>query len=62
MWTPPNVCISNGAVMDDLRNEIGSLMGERLGERSIWSAIKAVYSSLIAQSPAWEIAESFFNS
>ena len=51
-----------GAVMDDLRNEIGSLMGERLSERSIWSAIKAVYSSLIAQSPAWEIAESFFNS
>lgn len=51
-----------GTVMDDLRHEIGSLMGERLSERSVWRAIKAVYSSLIAQSPAWEIAESFFNS
>ena len=51
-----------GAVMDDLRREIGSLMEERLSERSVWRAIKAVYSSLIAQSRAWEIAESFFNS
>jgi isocitrate dehydrogenase kinase/phosphatase len=51
-----------GTVMDDLRHEIGSLMGERLSERTVWRAIKAVYSSLIAQSPAWEIAESFFNS
>jgi isocitrate dehydrogenase kinase/phosphatase len=51
-----------GTVMDDLRQEIGSLMGERLSERRVWRAIKAVYSSLIAQSPAWEIAESFFNS
>src|ERR1700686_3798995 len=51
-----------GAVMDDLRRESGSLMEERLSERSVWRAIKAVYSSLIAQSRAWEIAESFFNS
>jgi isocitrate dehydrogenase kinase/phosphatase len=51
-----------GTVMDDLRHEIGSLTGERLSERRVWRAIKAVYSSLIAQSPAWEIAESFFNS
>jgi isocitrate dehydrogenase kinase/phosphatase len=49
-------------VMDDLRQEIGSLMGNRLSERRVWRAIKAVYSSLIAQSSAWEIAESFFNS
>src|ERR1700730_9779044 len=48
-----------GTVMDDLRHEIGSLMGKRLSERRVWRAIKAVYSSLIAQSPAWEIAESF---
>ena len=38
------------------------MIGDRLSERSVWTAIKAVYSSLIAQSPAWEIAESFFNS
>ncbi len=51
-----------GSVMNDLTDEIRSLMGERLSERRVWRAIKAVYSSLIAQSPAWEIAESFFNS
>ncbi len=37
-------------------------MGARLPERSIWTGIKAVYSSLIARSPAWEVAETFFNS
>ena len=37
-------------------------MGTRLGERKIWSATKAVYSSLIPQSIRWEVAESFFNS
>ena len=37
-------------------------MGERLSDRSVWAAIKAVYSSLIAASSEWEIAESFFNS
>ena len=37
-------------------------MGPRLRTRAIWSATKAVYSSLIAQSIRWEVAESFFNS
>ena len=37
-------------------------MGARLPERSVWQATKAVYSSLIAQSIRFEIAESFFNS
>ena len=37
-------------------------MGPRLAERNVWTAIKAVYSSLIVDTPAWEIAESFFNS
>jgi isocitrate dehydrogenase kinase/phosphatase len=49
-------------VLDDLTNRIRKLMGARLSERSIWTGIKAVYSSLIARSPAWEIAETFFNS
>jgi isocitrate dehydrogenase kinase/phosphatase len=48
--------------LDDLTTEIGELMGDRLNERNIWTGIKAVYSSLIAQSREWEIAESFFNS
>jgi isocitrate dehydrogenase kinase/phosphatase len=51
-----------GSVLSGLTSEIEDLMGPRLGERSIWTAIKAVYSALIAQSSEWEIAESFFNS
>jgi isocitrate dehydrogenase kinase/phosphatase len=49
-------------VLDSLTNRIRQLMGVRLPERNIWTGIKAVYSSLIAVSPAWEIAETFFNS
>jgi isocitrate dehydrogenase kinase/phosphatase len=51
-----------GSVLARLTTDIEDLMGPRLGERSIWTAIKAVYSALIAQSSEWEIAESFFNS
>jgi len=49
-------------VLDRLTSRIEELMGERFGERSLWSATKAVYSSFIAQSIRWEVAESFFNS
>src|SRR5438067_2494057 len=49
-------------ILDSLTNRIRQLVGARLEERSIWSATKAAYSALIAQSPRWEIAESFFNS
>jgi len=49
-------------VLDDLTDRIRKLMGVRLSERTIWTGIKAVYSSLIAHSPVWEIAETFFNS
>ncbi len=49
-------------VLDGLTSRVAGLMGPRLRERSIWRATKAVYSSLIAQSVRWEIAESFFNS
>ncbi len=49
-------------VLDGLTSRIRELMGPRLPEHSIWTGIKAVYSSLIACSPAWEIAETFFNS
>ena len=50
------------AVLDDLTAQIEELLGPRLCERSVWAAIKAVYSSRIAQTTAWEVAESFFNS
>jgi isocitrate dehydrogenase kinase/phosphatase len=49
-------------VLNDLVSQIRDLMGFRVSDRTVWAAIKAVYSSLIAQSSAWEIAESFFNS
>ena len=48
--------------LDTLTAAIQELMGARFRERSVWMAIKAVYSSFIVQNPEWEIAESFFNS
>ncbi|MEP6602673.1 MAG: bifunctional isocitrate dehydrogenase kinase/phosphatase [Spartobacteria bacterium] len=48
--------------LDELTRNVRQLMGARSEDRSIWAATKAVYSSLIAHSPAWEIAETFFNS
>ena len=49
-------------VLDDLTARTRTSLGERLPERPVWTAIKAVYSSLIINSAGWEIAESFFNS
>ena len=49
-------------VLEGLTSRIHELMGARLPEHSIWTGTKAVYSSLIARSPGWEIAETFFNS
>src|SRR6185437_1472504 len=48
--------------MEKLTEQFKKIMGTRLSERSVWTGMKAVYSSLIAQSPKREIAESFFNS
>jgi isocitrate dehydrogenase kinase/phosphatase len=49
-------------VLDELVVTIRGLMGDRLEEKLVWAAIKAVYSSLIVLCDEWEIAESFFNS
>ena len=49
-------------VLAGLTSRVKDLMAERLPERKIWSATKAVYSSLISKSIRWEVAESFFNS
>ncbi len=48
--------------MEKLTTQIREIMGPRVSERGIWAGMKAVYSSLIATSAKWEIAESFFNS
>ena len=49
-------------ILDSLTHRVREFMGDRLGERAIWTAAKAAYSALIANSLRWEIAESFFNS
>ena len=48
--------------LDDLVQEVKNLMGARVTDRQIWRSAKAVYSAFIAQTPLWEVAESFFNS
>ncbi len=49
-------------ILDGLTTRVKELMGDRLRERKLWSATKAVYSSFIARSIRWEVGESFFNS
>jgi isocitrate dehydrogenase kinase/phosphatase len=51
-----------GRVLDKLVAATRGLMGNRLEQKPIWAATKAVYSSLIMHCDEWEIAESFFNS
>ena len=51
-----------GRVLDELVATIHRLMGDRLEEKPLWAASKAVYSSLITHCNDGEIAESFFNS
>ena len=51
-----------GRVLDELIAAIQRLMGDRLEEKPLWAASKAVYSSLITRCRDPEIAESFFNS
>ena len=51
-----------GRVLDELVATIHRLMGDRLEEKPLWAASKAVYSSLITRCNDAEIAESFFNS
>lgn len=49
-------------VVEQAVAEICQALGDRLHEAFVWASIKAVYSSLIAESDDWEIAETFFNS
>jgi isocitrate dehydrogenase kinase/phosphatase len=51
-----------GQVLAVLTTEMTELLGPRLRERSVWTAIKDVYSSFVAHSRAPEISQSFFNS
>ena len=47
-----------GQVVEDIRG----MMGARIDDPMLWIAIKAVYSSLIADRQDWELAETFHNS
>jgi isocitrate dehydrogenase kinase/phosphatase len=49
-------------VLNHIVERTKALLGATLCDRDAWTAIKAEYSPLIANSPGWEIAESFFNS
>lgn len=49
-------------VIDGVVADVQALLAERQHERLVWASMKAVYSGLIAEHDAWEIAETFFNS
>jgi isocitrate dehydrogenase kinase/phosphatase len=43
-------------------DDVKRLMGDRVEDRMVWAAMKAVYSGLIQDRDDWELAETFFNS
>ncbi len=49
-------------ILGSLTNRVRELMADRIEDRAIWSATKAVYSAHISRSQRWDVAESFFNS
>ncbi len=49
-------------VVGHLTTEVRDLLGERVEDKLVWVAIKAVYSGLIAGRDDWDVAETFFNS
>ena len=49
-------------VLDPLVTLIRRSLGPRIGEKSLWTAMKAVYSGLIEDRRDRELAETFFNS
>ena len=49
-------------IIDLIEAVIRDLLGDRLDNKHVWSAMKAVYSGLIMERDDWELAESFFNS
>ncbi len=49
-------------VVDHLTAEVRELLGDRVEDKLVWVAVKAVYSGLIADRDDWDVAETFFNS
>ena len=51
-----------GKEVSEAVDEVRRLMADRVDERMMWAAVKAVYSGLIQYRDDWDVAESFFNS
>jgi isocitrate dehydrogenase kinase/phosphatase len=51
-----------GKVVSEAVEAVKLLLGNRVEERMVWAAMKAVYSGLIQDRDDWELAETFFNS
>jgi isocitrate dehydrogenase kinase/phosphatase len=51
-----------GHVVRRVVEDVGEMLGERLEDPTLWMAIKAVYSGLIADLQDWELAETLHNS
>jgi isocitrate dehydrogenase kinase/phosphatase len=49
-------------MVDLLEAAVRDLLAERLHDKLIWAAMKAVYSGLIIDNDNWELAETFYNS
>jgi isocitrate dehydrogenase kinase/phosphatase len=51
-----------GRVVSSVVTDLRHLLADRVGDRSLWAAMKAVYSGLIEGRDDWDLAETFFNS
>jgi isocitrate dehydrogenase kinase/phosphatase len=49
-------------VVDQVVLDVRQLLEERVNDKLVWASMKAVYSGLIGNHDAWELAETFFNS
>ena len=49
-------------ITDHVIADLGGLLESRVGDQTLWSTIKAVYSALIVDRQDWELAETFHNS
>ena len=51
-----------GKSVSEAVTNVGRLLGDRVADKMVWAAMKAVYSGLIQDRDDWELAETFFNS
>lgn len=48
--------------VDEVRAEVGAVLGERSEDRQLWGAARSEFAALIGESPDAELAATFFNS